>query len=120
MADINTKADIEALINLFYNKLLQIDEIKPVFAGIDFQAHVPHIVAFWSFVLLDEEGYKTNVFDKHINLPIKSHMFDVWLNIFNLSVDELFSGEKAEMAKQRATSLSYTFKSKWIALKKDD
>ena len=116
--DIKSREDIEVLINAFYEKLLQIDEIKPVFAGINFPAHVPHIVAFWSFVLLDEEGYKTNVFDKHINLPIKVHMFDVWLDIFNSTVDQLYKGEKAEMAKQRATSLAYTFKSKWETLKK--
>lgn len=120
MGDINTREDIEVLINAFYNKLLQVDEIKPVFDGINFQLHMPHIVAFWAFVLLDEEGYKTNVFDKHLNLPIKSHMFDVWLEIFTNTISELFIGEKAEMAKQRATSLSYTFKSKWIALKKDN
>lgn len=116
--DIGNKQDIEVLINTFYEKLLQVDEIKPVFAGINFPAHVPHIVAFWSFVLLDEEGYKTNVFDKHIDLPIKAHMFDVWLEIFNATVDQLYKGEKAEMAKQRATSLTYTFKSKWEKIKK--
>ncbi len=109
--------DIERLINTFYSKLLQVEEIKPVFAGIDFPAHVPHIVSFWSLVLLDEEGYKTNVFDKHINLPIKAHMFDVWLGIWIKTVDELFKGETAELAKQRATSLTYTFKSKWETMK---
>lgn len=118
MKDIISREDITLLINTFYDKLLQIEEIKPVFAGIDFPAHVPHIVSFWSLVLLDEEGYKTNVFDKHINLPIKPHMFDVWLEIWINTVDELFKGDVAELAKQRATSLTYTFKSKWEALKK--
>ena len=116
--DIKSREDIERLINAFYDKLLQIDEIKPVFEGLNFQAHVPHIVSFWSLVLLDEEGYKTNVFDKHINLPIKLHMFDIWLKIFTETVDELFKGDTAELAKQRATSLTYTFKSKWETIKK--
>jgi hemoglobin len=117
MNDIASKKDIELLINTFYSKLLQVEEIKPVFAGINFEAHVPHIVHFWSFVLLDEEGYKTNVFEKHIQLPIKTHQFDIWLKIFNDTVDELFKGEKAELAKQRATVLAFTFKSKWEKLK---
>lgn len=116
--DIETKADIELLIDTFYARLLQIDEMKPVFAGLDFKAHVPQIVHFWSFVLLDEPGYKTNVFDKHVHLPIKLPLFDVWLQTFNRSVDELFAGEKAEMAKQRATVLTHTFKSKWASLGK--
>lgn len=118
MKDITSRADITLLINAFYDKLLQVEEIKPVFAAIDFPTHIPHIVSFWSMVLLDEEGYKTNVFDKHVNLPIKLHMFDVWLNIFTETVDKLFSGELAEMAKQRAIVLTYTFKSKWETLKK--
>ncbi len=90
--------------------------MKPPFEGLDFEKHVPHIVAFWSFVLLDEEGYKTNVFDKHVNLPIKPAMFDIWLEVWIKTVDALFKGEKAELAKQRATVLAFTFKSKWEKL----
>ncbi|MDP3555949.1 MAG: group III truncated hemoglobin [Bacteroidota bacterium] len=117
--DIKSREDIERLIFAFYDKLLQVEDIKPVFDGINFQSHVPHIVSFWSFVLLDEAGYKTNVFDKHINLPIKLYMFDVWLEVFTETVDNLFKGEKAEMAKQRAATLAYTFKSKWETIKKE-
>lgn len=117
MKDINSKEDIELLIRKFYSSLLEINEMKPPFEGLDFEKHIPHIVAFWAFVLLDEEGYKTNVFDKHIHLPIKPHMFDIWLKTFTDSVDELFKGEKAELAKQRATVLAFTFKSKWEKIK---
>ncbi len=117
MRDIANSDDITALIREFYSSLLEVEEIKPVFAHIDFEKHVPHIVHFWSFVLLDAEGYKTNVFEKHLNLPIKAHQFDIWLRIFTEAVDKLFAGEKAELAKQRATVLAYTFKSKWEKLK---
>ncbi len=113
MRDIQTKADIELLVNSFYSKLLLEEELAPVFRNINMEQHIPHIVHFWSFVLLDEEGYKTNVFDKHLSLPIQPHFFDTWLRIFLLTVNELFSGEIADMAKTRATSLTYTFKSKW-------
>jgi len=118
MNDITSRKDIELLIEKFYSNLLQIEEIKPVFEGLDFEKHVPNIVSFWSFVLLDEEGYKTNVFEKHTHLPIKLHMFDTWLKTFIETVDSLFRGEKAEMAKQRAVVLTHTFKSKWAHLKR--
>jgi hemoglobin len=75
-------------------------------------------VHFWSFVLLDEEGYKTNVFEKHMHLPIELPMFDIWLSTWKGTVDSLFSGEKAELAKQRAEVLTFTFRSKWEHLKK--
>jgi hemoglobin len=113
MRDIETREDIERLIRSFYDTLLQIEDMKPVFAGINFPEHVPQIVHFWSFVLLDEEGYKTNVFEKHRPLPIQLHQFDTWLKTFTATVDQLFAGEKAELAKQRAAVLTHTFKSKW-------
>lgn len=118
MRDIENKVDIELLINSFYSDLLNFDEMKPVFEGLNFEKHVPQIVHFWSFVLLDEPGYKTNVFEKHIHLPIQLHLFDIWLQTFNTNVDKLFKGEKAELAKQRAAVLTHTFKSKWESLNK--
>jgi len=118
MRDIETREDVELLIQSFYSSLLQIEDMKPVFAGINFQEHVPQIVHFWSFVLLDEPGYKTNVFEKHRPLPIQLHQFDTWLKTFTAAVDRLFAGEKAELAKQRAAVLTHTFKSKWENLGK--
>ena len=41
----------------------------------------------------------------------KEH-FDQWLNLFSTTVNELFSGEKAEMAKQRAAVIGWTIQSK--------
>ncbi|PBQ31658.1 sec-independent protein translocase TatC [Sphingobacteriaceae bacterium] len=113
MNDIQSRSDIELLITTFYANLLKLEDIKPVFDGIDFPKHVPHIVSFWALILLDEEGYKANVFDKHINLPIKTYMFDKWLEVWIRAVDSLFNGERADLAKQRATVLAFTFKSKW-------
>lgn len=117
MNDITSRQDVERLIKLFYDNLLQDHEMKKVFEGIDFKNHLPQIVHFWCFVLLDEQGYKTNVFDKHLHLPIKLHQFDMWLRTFVNTIDDLFKGEKAEIAKQRATVLTFTFKSKWEKLK---
>jgi hemoglobin len=63
-------------------------------------------------VLLDEEGYTTNVFDKHIHLPIKEHHFEIWLHAFEKVSRRLYIGEKVELAIQRANLIAYTFKSK--------
>jgi hemoglobin len=111
--DITNRQDIEILIRHFYDNLLTHEEIRPAFAGLDFEKHIPQIVHFWSFVLLDEEGYRTNVFDKHRNLPIKPQNFDLWLQVFTDTVNSLYKGEKADLAILRATVLAHTFKSKW-------
>ena len=63
-------------------------------------------------VLLDEAGYTTNVFDKHLHLHIKKEYFAIWLEHFEKTVNDLFAGEKAEMAKQRAQTIAYTFENK--------
>ena len=118
MNDIACKSDIEILIRSFYSELLKIDEMKPAFEGINFETHIPKIVSFWAFVLLDETGYKTNVFEKHMHLPIQPSMFDTWLSSWVSAVDKLYSGPLADLAKQRATVLAYTFKTKWVQLKK--
>ena len=76
MNDIASRSDIERLMNQFYAKLLKIDGMAAVFESIHFEEHLPKIIHFWSFVLLDEPGYKTNVFDKHLQLPIQSPQFD--------------------------------------------
>jgi hemoglobin len=117
MKDIASRADIELLVRAFYTRLFEIKDMKVVFKDIVFEDHVPRIVHFWSFVLLDEEGYKTNVFDKHLHLPIKSQQFDTWLEVFTATVKEHFAGERADMAIQRATTLAYTFKTKWQSIK---
>ncbi len=116
--DISTKAHVEQMVQNFYESLLTEVSIKPMFAHIDFKKHMPHMVAFWSFVLLDEAGYTTNVFDKHVNLGIKKEHFAIWLTHFENTVNAHFSGEKAELAKQRANLIAYTFEKKLAALGK--
>lgn len=112
LTDINTSEDIEKLVKTFYANLLQHDSVKPVFANIDFEAHLPHMIAFWEFVLLDKEGYKTNVFDKHMHLPLTENMFEIWLNTFEKTAHHLFKGEVCEKAIFRAQTIAFSFQHK--------
>ena len=73
---------------------------------------MPKMVHFWSFVLLDEPGYTTNVTDKHMHMPLSPVHFERWVSLFHKTVDALFSGEKAEMAKQRASLIAWTIQNK--------
>lgn len=110
--DIKDKTDIELMVRTFYASLLTNESISPVFVNTDFEKHMPHMIAFWSFVLLDEAGYTANVFDKHLHLHIKKEHFGIWLEHFEKTINSLFEGEKAEMAKQRAQTIAYTFEKK--------
>ena len=107
--DIIDKTDITELVDQFYTKVLENEILKPHFKGLDFASHKPKMVHFWSFVLLNEPGYTTNVFDKHKHLHIDKTHFAEWLRLFNQTVDDLFDGEKANDVKSRATVLAWTF-----------
>lgn len=110
--DIDSKARIEQMIKSFYSSLLTNKEIKPVFDNTDFEKHMPHMIAFWSLVLLDEPGYTTNVFDKHVHLPLKQEHFAIWLSYFENNIKTQFEGPKADLALQRAQLIAYTFENK--------
>ncbi|MFY7991331.1 MAG: group III truncated hemoglobin [Fluviicola sp.] len=112
MTDIQSKADIERMVDQFYDRVLQDELLAPFFSKLDFETHLPKMVHFWSFVLLDEPGYSTNVTEKHANMPLNKELFDRWVALFSATVDELFTGEKAELAKQRAVILGWTMASK--------
>ncbi len=112
MPDITNSLDVELLVKTFYSNLLLNEEVKPIFDHVDFEKHMPHMIAFWEFVLLDKEGYTTNVFDKHVNLPLKAEHFAIWLKTFENTVNYLFEGEKANMAIQRAQTIAYSFETK--------
>jgi len=111
--DIQHKSDIVKLVDEFYGRVLKDEVIKEFFADLDFEHHKPKMIHFWSFVLLDEEGYTTNVFDKHTHMALKGEHFDRWLVLFESTVDDLFEGEKATMAKFRAKTIGWTFKEKF-------
>lgn len=112
MNDIHNKQDIELLVDQFYDRVLKDELLAPFFRRLNFSAHLPKMVHFWSFVLLDEPGYTTNVTEKHANMPLNKELFDRWVSLFSETVDSLFVGEKANLAKQRAAIMGWTMASK--------
>lgn len=116
--DIESKEDIALLVNTFYETLLQDPFMSPHFQQTDFGHHVPRIIGFWSFILLDEPMQIGNVFDAHRHLKIDERHFKRWLDTFSQTVDTCFEGANAEKAKQNAQTIGYTFQSKMKYLHK--
>lgn len=112
--DIETRADIDDLLNRFYARALRDETIGYVFetAGLDLERHLPIIGDFWETLL-----FGTNSYQKHGRNPLQIHgalnqktallpaHFRRWLEIFRQTVDESFSGERAEFAKSRAEAI---------------
>ncbi len=112
MKPIETHEDVKLLVQSFYEKVVIDDLLSPFFKHLNFDTHLPRMVDFWAFVLLDQAGYTTDVTKKHLHMRLEQAHFDRWLELFNLTVDSLFVGDKAELAKQRAFLVGWTIKSK--------
>lgn len=60
-------------------------------------------------MLLGEQSYRGNPFQKHMPLPLEVSHFNRWLMLFNETIEENFKGEKAEEAKARAQNIAAVF-----------
>lgn len=111
--DISNRTDIEQLIILFYEKVKKDTVIGFIFTDvvpINWEHHIPLIVDFWETILLDNPVYKKNAMEVHYDLnkklPLKKEHFESWLNLFFTTLDELFEGKIATLAKTRAKSIA--------------
>lgn len=117
--DIETRADCERLVRAFYGRALADPIIGFLFtdvAQLDLEAHVPRITNFWDTILLGARSYGGGAFRPHIELnfkvPLTRGHFDRWLHLWAMTVDELFAGERAELAKAHAIRVAAAFESR--------
>lgn len=115
LKDIENRADIELLVNTFYEQVAKNEWLAPIFESKingDWQPHLEKMYGFWHTILLNEHLYSGSPFKHHANLPIDAKHFEEWLKLFYQTVDSLFAGEKAEEAKMRATKMGEMFQYK--------
>jgi len=116
MPDISTRDDCERLVRAFYGRALTDPMIGYLFtdvAHLDLEAHVPEITSFWETILLGARSYGGGAFAPHVRLhtqsPLRAGHFERWLMLWHTTVDELFEGEHAELAKSHATRVAGAF-----------
>jgi hemoglobin len=115
MGDIENRTDIDALLRAFYAKAIVDDTIGYIFtdvAKLDLDHHLPIIGDFWDSMLFGKKDYQNrarNPMQIHADLHMKSELnadhFNRWLEIFSATVDEMFTGERAELVKFRARNI---------------
>ena len=115
--DILTRKDLTRLVDSFYDKVKGDKLLGPVFSHVNWPKHLPIMYDFWCSMLLGEQTYRGNPFQKHLHLPIDASHFTQWLNLFNTTVDENFNGEKADEVKLRAHSIAGIFQHKMGLIK---
>ena len=111
--DIQSRADIELLLNTFYEKVRKDDTIGFIFndiAKVNWEHHIPIICDFWETLLLGASSYTKNAMQVHYSLnrivPLEEKHFQRWLQLFSETVDDLFSGNMAMQAKTKARSIA--------------
>lgn len=111
--DIKSRNDINQLIDIFYDTIKKDEILGYIFddiAKVNWVKHLPIMYDFWENTLFYTGSYSGNPVQNHRALNQKFALsklhFDRWLKLFNETVDRLFEGEKAELAKQRALSIA--------------
>lgn len=115
--DINTREDVYLLVSSFYTKVRKNDLLGPIFntAIKDWDEHLDRLTTFWETSLFMtrklEQKYIGNPMEAHVkvdrdnNHSITELHFGVWLNLWYQTIDELFVGEYADVAKRRARKM---------------
>ena len=116
LPDIETRADCERLVRAFYGRALEDPIIGWLFtdvARLDLEAHVPHLASFWETILLGAQSYRGGAFRPHAALharvELRAGHFQRWVALWETTVDELFAGERAELAKAHARRVAQAF-----------
>lgn len=111
-----TDESIRQLIDRFYDKVRQDENLGPIFAqaiGDDdegWKPHLAHMYDFWSSIMLASGRYQGNPMQKHMALPaFDARLFDRWLELFAETAREMHSEPLAaqyiEKSKRIAESL---------------
>lgn len=120
--DIHNIEDIKLLVDSFYSRIRSDNLLKDIFnSKIEdrWSEHLEKMYRFWQTVLLEEHTYYGSPFVPHAKLPVEQEHFEQWIRLFNATVDELFTGEKATRAKWQGARMAEMFHYK-IAYYKDN
>lgn len=115
LADIALGDDVKRLIEDFYARAFADELIGHIFtdvAHMDLATHLPVMCDFWETVLFRTGTYRRNALHVHLDLhhraPLTGEHFARWLDLWKATVDDLFAGPKAELAKTQATRIAWS------------
>lgn len=112
--DIGNRQDVAMMVRTFYGKVRQHPELGPFFNETieDWGEHIDKLTDFWETNLFFKKAYKGNPLRAHISVDnnfensIEQRHFGHWLELWFSTVDLLFQGKRAHLAKERARSMA--------------
>ncbi len=110
---IESREDVSLLVNTFYSKVRKEPLLGPIFNRIitDWETHLELLTDFWETNLFFKRKYLGNPMHAHIEVDkklggtINEIHFGTWINLWHETIDELFEGETATIAKSRARNM---------------
>lgn len=115
--EIQGREDVYNLVDSFYKEIRKDELLSPIFNAhiSDWPQHLERLTDFWETNLFFVRKFKGNPLLKHqivdaaCGYSINEHHFGRWLNLWFFTVDDLFVGEKASLAKNRARNMGTFF-----------
>lgn len=113
MKNLESREDIELLVNSFYDKVVQDETIGFFFKDIikvDFQKHLPKMYSFWETILFGQMSYKGNPMAVHFPInqleAMEKRHFEKWLELWKQTIEENFTGQNADMAITKSENIA--------------
>lgn len=108
--ELSTVTEIQWMVDEFYELVKKDEILAPFFSKVNWEKHLPTMYKFWENTLFYTGSYSGNPILSHQKLhqknPLHEELFSRWLALFIQNLETHFEGEKMELAKQRATSIS--------------
>ncbi|EAJ6135365.1 group III truncated hemoglobin [Campylobacter lari] len=107
---------IKKLMDVFYAKVRADKDLGPIFnekIGTDdesWKKHKEKIASFWAGMFLADPSYSGSPLRAHHELPpFSREFFDIWLNLFDESLQEVFEDEPRDIIIERARMIAQRF-----------
>lgn len=114
LTDLADRADVQALLRRFYDRVLVDEVLLEPFAELRSQgldAHIPTMCDFWETVLFRAGRYHGSALAVHRIIhqrtPLSGKHFVRWLTVWRATVDEMYRGPAAERAKVQAARIAW-------------
>ena len=113
--DLGDREEIAEFVTRFYREIAQDDRFHLYFetlAHVDWHAHTLDLTDFWAGLLLGEPTTQADdVIEAHRWLhdaePFDAALFDRWLEIFDTTLDEGWTGPITEIARRRGYGIAW-------------
>lgn len=115
--EIRNREDVKLLVTTFYAHIRMHKTLGPIFNKMitDWPAHLELLTNFWESQLFLNKKYSGNPItvhqdvDRKFDHQITMEHFGQWLEVWISTLDELFTGERAWIAKNRARKMATMF-----------